>query len=177
MHYLDKFRYCPACGSEHFEVNDFKSKRCADCGFTYYFNAASACVAIIENERGEYLLCRRACQPAEGTLDLIGGFADAGESNEQSMIREIKEETGLEVKADRLHYLFSLPNTYMYSGMLIHTCDSFYHVRVSSDSDVTAHDDVSECMWMSVDTIHVDDIGLDSVREGMRRYINTIRYK
>ena len=34
-HPLDKFRYCPVCGSERFEVNNVKSKKCQACGFTY----------------------------------------------------------------------------------------------------------------------------------------------
>ena len=76
MRFVDKFKYCPSCGSCHFEENDFKSKRCAECGFTYFFNAAAAVVSIITNERGEMLVCRRACEPAKGTLDLVGGFVD-----------------------------------------------------------------------------------------------------
>ena len=55
MHYLDKFKYCPVCGSDHFCINDFKSKKCADCGFIYYFNPSAAVVAIIVNERNEIL--------------------------------------------------------------------------------------------------------------------------
>lgn len=35
-HPLRLFRYCPACGSARFREHDFKSKRCDDCGFTYY---------------------------------------------------------------------------------------------------------------------------------------------
>ena len=37
-HPLAQFLYCPECGSSHFEVNNEKSKKCADCGFVYYFN-------------------------------------------------------------------------------------------------------------------------------------------
>ena len=38
VHPLEKFRFCPVCGSEHFEVNSEKSKRCGHCGFEYFFN-------------------------------------------------------------------------------------------------------------------------------------------
>ena len=44
-HPLAQFLYCPECGSSHFEVNNEKSKKCADCGFVYYFNPSSATVA------------------------------------------------------------------------------------------------------------------------------------
>ena len=48
-HPLEIFRYCPVCGSEHFLVNNFKSKKCQDCGFTYYANPCSATAAFIVN--------------------------------------------------------------------------------------------------------------------------------
>ena len=73
-HPLDKFTYCPVCGSSHFDVNNFKSKRCQDCGFTYYANPCSATAAFIVNDRQEMLVVRRAKEPAKGTLDLPGGF-------------------------------------------------------------------------------------------------------
>ena len=73
-HPLAQFLYCPECGSPHFEVNNEKSKKCTDCGFVYYFNPSSATVALILNEKKELLVCRRAKEPAKGTLDLPGGF-------------------------------------------------------------------------------------------------------
>ena len=75
-HPFSQFKYCPKCGSVHFEINNEKSKRCADCEFVYYFNPSAATVALIMNERNELLVCRRAKDPAKGTLDLPGGFID-----------------------------------------------------------------------------------------------------
>ena len=99
-HPLDKFRYCPVCGSERFEVNNVKSKKCQACGFTYYMNPSAATVAVITKEsgRGEGLLVvRRGKEPAKGTLDLPGGFSDMGETSEEGVVREVLEETGLRV--------------------------------------------------------------------------------
>ena len=173
MHYLDKFTFCPACGSSQFAANDFKSKRCADCGFTYFFNPAAAVVAIIINEKGEMLVCRRACEPAKDTFDLIGGFADPnGETLEEAMVREISEETGLEVSTDSLKYLFSQPNTYLFSGLTINTLDAFFLVRVSSESKITAHDDVAECWWVSPEDVRPEEFGLDSIRNGVIKWLN-----
>ena len=96
-HPLEIFKYCPVCGSEHFEVHNFKSKKCCDCGFTYYANPCSATAAFIVNDNDEMLVVRRAKEPAKGTLDLPGGFVDMGETVEEGMVREIKEETNLDV--------------------------------------------------------------------------------
>ena len=110
-HPLSQFKYCPKCGSIHFEINNEKSKRCADCGFVYYFNPSAATVALIMNEQNELLVCRRAKDPAKGTLDLPGGFIDMAETGEEGVRREVKEETGMEV--NKAEYLFSLPNIYV----------------------------------------------------------------
>ncbi|MCR5313282.1 MAG: NUDIX domain-containing protein [Bacteroidaceae bacterium] len=177
MHYLDKFKYCPACGSVHFDENDFKSKRCADCGFTYYFNASAATVAIIENEKGELLVCRRGCEPAKGTLDLIGGFVDPGETSEGAIAREILEETGIDINSmdlkgnAKLTYLFSGPNTYNFSNFLVHTTDAFFHILIPSSTKIEAHDDVAEVFWVKRDEVVFEDFGLDSVREGFRKWL------
>lgn len=95
-HPLEKFKYCPVCGSKDFAINDFKSKKCGHCGFTYYFNSSASTVAFILNERDELLVCKRAQEPAKGTLDLTGGFVDLGETAEEAITREVKEETGLD---------------------------------------------------------------------------------
>ena len=50
MHPLEKFKYCPVCGSKHFEIHDEKSKKCENCGFEYYLNPSAATAAIILNE-------------------------------------------------------------------------------------------------------------------------------
>ena len=172
MHYLENFRYCPVCGSQRFAVNDFKSKHCEDCGFTLYHNSSAATVAIIENEKGELLVARRACEPKKGTLDLIGGFVDPGERSEEAMVREIKEETGIHVEESLLTYLFSLPNTYNFSNFLIHTTDAFFHVRLPSTTSLEAHDDVAACWWIAKKALNTADIGLDSVRKGLEQWLN-----
>ena len=96
-HPLDIFGYCPRCGKGGFAINDFKSKRCSGCGFTLYFNAIAAAVAVIVNEKGELLVSRRAKEPAKGTLDLPGGFIDRFETGEEGLAREVLEEIGLRV--------------------------------------------------------------------------------
>lgn len=85
MHPLELFKYCPKCGSPHFEVNNEKSKRCADCGFVYYFNSSAATVAFILNDKNELLVCRRGKEPAKGTLVLSGGFIDMYETGEEGV--------------------------------------------------------------------------------------------
>lgn len=166
---LDKFQYCPACGSKDFRVNDERSKKCANCGFTFYINASGAYVAIITNSRGELLVLRRRFEPAKGTLDLPGGFADPGETAEEGIRREVMEETGLEVTSSQ--YLFSYPNRYEYSGMTIPTIDLFFRCEVADDTIVTASDDADEYYWIPLSEVRPKEIGLMSIRRGVERFL------
>lgn len=172
-HPLEKFRYCPVCGSARFEVHNFKSKACADCGFVYYGNPSSATAAFIVNDKDELLAVRRAKEPAKGTLDLPGGFVDFGEDCEQGMRREIEEETGLVV--GDIQYLFSTPNEYLYSGMLIHTVDANYLVRVPGHVEPHAADDAAEALWIPLAQVNPDDFGLLSIRSSLTRFLRDYR--
>lgn len=168
-HPLSQFRYCPKCGSPHFEEHNAKSKHCADCGFTYYFNPSSATVALILNGKDELLVCRRAKDPAKGTLDLPGGFVDMFETGEEGVIREVKEETGLEV--EKAEYLFSLPNLYLYSGFLVHTLDMFFLCTVTDTAHFQAMDDAADVFFLPCRDIRLENFGLDSVRRGLGLFL------
>ena len=170
-HPLEKFKYCPVCGSARFVVNNFKSKKCEDCGFTYYANPCSATAAFIVNENDEMLVVRRAKEPAKGTYDLPGGFCDMGETVEEGMRREIQEETGLEVQD--IQYLFSSPNVYQYSGMGIHTLDMDYLVRVKGGRlAIQAADDAAEAFWIPINIVNPADFGLTSIRNAVIRFLH-----
>ena len=164
MHPLELFKYCPKCGSSHFEIHNEKSKHCNDCGFTYYFNSSAATVAFILNKKNELLVCRRGKKPAKGTLDLSGGFIDMNETGEEGVSREVKEETGLIVTEAK--YLFSLPNTYLYSGFLVHTLDLFFSCKVEDDTQLKAMDDVAESFWVPLSQINPEEFGLELCTQG-----------
>jgi ADP-ribose pyrophosphatase len=168
-HPLHQFRFCPKCGSAYFIENNEKSKQCSDCGFVYYFNASAAVVAVIVNKNGEILVARRAKDPAKGTLDLPGGFADMYESAEEAVCREIREETGLLVTLPQ--YLFSIPNIYVYSAFEIHTVDIFFKCKVGDFSGLKAQDDVSELQFIALDKLNPADFGLISIRKGIEKLL------
>lgn len=169
-HPFAQFHYCPKCGSPRFVEHNCKSKECLDCKFVYYFNPSAAVVAVIFNERDELLVCRRGKEPAKGTLDLPGGFSDCFETSEESVAREVKEETGLEV--DKTDFLFSLPNTYLYSGFLVHTVDNFFRCGVKDAAGAHAMDDAAELLWIPLKDIRPEAFGLDSVRKGIEKILS-----
>lgn len=171
-HPLYQFVYCPKCSSAHFRENNDKSKKCADCGFTYYYNSSAAAVAVIKNSEGEILVARRAKDPAKGTYDLPGGFIDMYESAEEAIKREVQEETCLTVISTS--YLFSVPNIYVYSGFEVHTVDLFFKCEVSDFSNLKAQDDVSELKFIALEDLNPDDFGLLSIRKGIEQILTLI---
>lgn len=174
-HPLEKFLFCPVCGSHSFRVNNFKSKKCASCGFTYYANPSSATAAFILRSDGCLLVARRGKEPARGTLDLPGGFVDMDESAEQGMRREIQEETGLMV--GDLHYLFSIPNRYVYSDMVIHTLDMFYSTQVPQEAQPHAADDAAELFWVPLSQLQPSLFGLNSIRQAVEKFLGELGVK
>jgi NAD+ diphosphatase len=161
-HPLQLFKFCPRCGSGNFNPNDARSKRCGDCGFVYYLNASAATAAVILNDSGEVLVSRRAFAPAKGTLDLPGGFVDPGETIDEGMSREIFEETGCRVKS--MQWLFSVHNSYRFSGFDVPTADSIFLVRLEEGSMPAANDDAESLQWIAFDKLNPKDFGLDSIR-------------
>jgi len=153
------------CGSDHFVENNFKSKKCEDCGFVYYFNSSAATAIFITNRVEELLVVRRAKEPAKGLFDLPGGFVDLHETAEEGIIRELKEETGLQITLPR--YLFSLPNIYRYSGFDVHTVDLFFQCKIESSSGLYAGDDAESLFFLKKEEIQPEAFGLNSIRRAV----------
>ena len=169
MKFSEIFRYCPICGSIEFVLNNEKSMRCEKCDFVLYINASAATAAFIRNEDGDLLVCRRAKDPAKGTLDLPGGFVDEHETGEEAISREIKEELGGDV--ENLNYLFSLPNQYEYSGLTIPTLDLFFSCRLKSIENLKASDDVEDFEFISPENIQPELFGLQSIRKAVEMFL------
>lgn len=168
MNFDNFFAHCPHCGSDKFVTNNEKSKKCTDCGFTFYVNASAAVAAFITNNEGKLLVCKRAKEPALGTFDLPGGFVDGNETAEEAITRELSEELGAEVV--KLNYLFSLPNNYLYSGLTIPTLDLFFECRIQNTDNLKACDDVASFLFIPKSELNPNDFGLDSIKKAIEIY-------
>jgi len=115
------FRYCPKCGAAALHGVGQKLLRCQACGFELYLNPAAAVAGVITDEQGRIVVLVRGKEPGRGKWDLPGGFADPGDTVENALRREVREEIGLEVQA--LRYLCSYPNIYEYMGVRYRTLD------------------------------------------------------
>ena len=67
---------------------------------------------IIVDDQGRIALVKRAIEPGYGKWVFPGGFVDRGEEVQHAALREAREETGLDIRLDRLI------NIYSYSGRI-----------------------------------------------------------
>lgn len=168
-HPLHTFRYCPRCGAPDLQHPHGRALHCPQCELTYFHNVAAAVACIVLDDRDHILSVRRAREPAKGTLDLPGGFVDPGETIEAAARRELHEETSLVPQS--LRYLFSLPNTYPYSGIDVCTADLFYLVRVPDFSTARAADDAAALDIRPLTALRAADYGLASIRTAVATII------
>ena len=94
-------RYCPLCGVEleGVRLGGRARRRCPSCEFVLYRNPASAALGVVLDARARILLVRRSIEPYRGCWALPAGYQEADESPEATVVREVREETGIEVAA------------------------------------------------------------------------------
>lgn len=162
------FRFCPRCKSS-LRIEGNRVLTCPSCGFSYYLNPAPCNAAILLNSKNELLLVRRKYEPKKGLLDLPGGFLDLGETAEESMGREIKEELGSEITG--LRYFGSFYDVYIYKGISYNTVSFVYEGKLSKKV-ISPHDDISELVYVPLKTIPFDMLAFDSVIKALKRYVS-----
>ena len=100
---MTDWKYCPQCATElallvaEEDSGPVERLRCPVCGFTHWNNPVPVLAAIVE-VRGQVLLARNAAWPSK-MFALITGFMEAGETPQEGIAREVKEETNLDVTA------------------------------------------------------------------------------
>lgn len=106
-----EFRFCPRCAAELHEREEGGLIRLAcptaGCRFVHYENPTPVVAAILEVE-GHVVLVRPKEWP-ERVFGLPTGFLEAREDPEAGVLREVKEELGLEAQIEDLVGLFSFP--------------------------------------------------------------------
>lgn len=99
-----KFIFCPFCGEKLIKREDEdRAIRdiCPACGWVYYPKPGLTVSVLVRQDR-KVLLVKRGHSPKKGFWQLPAGFMEFGEIPSETGIREIKEETNLDVKMGNL---------------------------------------------------------------------------
>ncbi len=165
MAYL--FKFCPNCGKP-IEPEDKKMIECRSCGFTFYFSPASTNALILVNKKGEVLLTKRKFEPQKGYWDLPGGFVGLGETVEQSLRREIREE--LDIAIEDFTYFGSYTSIYPYKGIDYQTLCHTYVANYQGDK-ITVGDDVDEHRFFPKEKIPFDKLSFKDIKESLTDFV------
>jgi ADP-ribose pyrophosphatase YjhB (NUDIX family) len=137
------FRFCPFCGTRLSlkEKGEKPRPTCPNCGFVQYRNPAPGVVVLIEKE-GSVLLGKRRGSYGEGKWGLPQGYIEFDEDFLTAAIREVKEETDLDVE------IRSIIN--VVSNLLsptLHTLAIVLLARVEA-GELCAGDDLETLEWV-----------------------------
>ncbi len=107
-------QYCGHCATPMTQVGGDRAKRCSNCGLVNYPRLSPAIIVLIS--RGEDILLARSPRFPSSMFSVLAGFVEPGESLEETLIREVREEVGIEVKDIR--YFGSQPWAFPNSLMI-----------------------------------------------------------
>lgn len=155
--------HCGRCGAPGISFDGGKRYECQACGWVFFVNPCAAVAVILEVD-GKVLFTVRAHGPGAGMLDLPGGFVDADESAEDALRRELAEELGVDLPADRLRYIGSFPNRYTYAGVTYDTVDAIFTARLDTPPTVRDHDELADIELLAPAGIDMDRIAFASIR-------------
>ena len=164
------FQYCPRCGKQTLRHAEERSVLCTACGFHYFFNVATAVSGIIRADNGTILLAKRGRNPGKGLWDTPGGFMNPGESAEETLQREIREETGMAVT--EIQYFTSAPNMYVFENVLYSLADLTFLCRTLDGvgQPQPQDDEITDLAYFAVKDIPIHDIAFPSVRKALELF-------
>lgn len=132
-------RFCARCGKEMVKKTDI-SRVCTGCGKEIWAPVQPAIIVLVRKGKDEILLAR-AKNFKRPYYGLVAGFVETGESIEETVQREVMEETGLKIK--NIRYWKSQPWPYPNSLML-----GFFADYESGEIKIQ-EEELVDCRWFN----------------------------
>ncbi len=131
--------FCGRCGSATAAFRGGWGRRCSGCGLEHFPRVDPVVIMLAEN--GGRVLLGRQPQYPRGRYSALAGFVEPGESIEEAVARELKEEAGIEVSAVR--YVASQP--WPFPGQLMIACTA----TAASDTIMLDRNELEDAIWAS----------------------------
>jgi NAD+ diphosphatase len=136
-------QFCGHCGTPTQHNAHERSRHCPNCGLVAYPRISPAMMALVKRER--QLLLARSTRFPGGMFSALAGFVEAGESIEDTVVREVREEVGVEVA--NLCYFGSQSWPFPNSLMIAYACDY-------ASGDIRPQEgEIAEARWFDVDAL------------------------
>lgn len=160
------YKFCPFC-SHKLEIKLEENKErgfCPSCKWTYYPHVNCAVGAVIVKDN-KVLLVKRAREPYKDTWMFPAGFIDFGEHPEETLKRELQEETGLEVIGIQLIDILQNEDDPRAPGHFV----IFYRVTVKDGDLQTDKEENQDISWFDLDNLPT--IGWKSHNQMVQKYL------
>lgn len=136
-------RFCGHCGAGTERKEGELARVCPVCGLQQFPRISPA--VIVRIERGDQILLARSPHFAPGVYSTLAGFVEPGESLEETVVREIREEVGVEVA--NVRYFGSQPWPFPNSLMIGFVADY-------AAGDLRLQEgEIEDAGWFTVDTL------------------------
>jgi NADH pyrophosphatase NudC (nudix superfamily) len=159
----EPYKFCPADGTCLEEPRSSGGVTCPTCGRSWYRSSAPAVGAAIVRD-GRALVTIRAREPEKGRLDLPGGFLEVGEHPVYGLVREAREELGVEIEVFGKPILMA---THTYGADGAYVLAIGFRARIVS-GEVRPTDAVAEVRWVSAEELDSLDFAWEHDREMVR---------
>ncbi|WP_134586094.1 NAD(+) diphosphatase, partial [Pseudomonas aeruginosa] len=136
-------RFCGNCGTRMQAQDHERVMQCPQCGLHQYPRLSPSMIVLVT--RGDEVLLARSPRFVPGVYSTLAGFVEAGESVEQCVVREVREEVGVEVA--NLEYIGSQNWPFPHSLML------GFHAEYVSGEIVPQEDEIEDAQWFSLDAL------------------------
>jgi len=153
-------RFCGRCGAEMTHDADMRALNCS-CGNQVFPRISPAVIVAVVND--DKLLLTKYRGRAYKNYALVAGFAEIGETLEDTVRREVMEETGLSVT--RIRYYKSQPWG-VDSNLLV----GFFARLEGSDEILIEEDELSEAGWFRRDEIEMTSDGVSLTSEMIQAF-------
>jgi ADP-ribose pyrophosphatase YjhB (NUDIX family) len=162
------YSFCPLCGAglelRSLKPTDPDRLVCVGCGFIFYQDPKVAVGTIISDERDHILLVRRAIQPGYGKWVFPGGFVDRGEAVLDAAHREAREESGFEIRIERLL------NVYSYTGS---SPVIIVYVAAITGGNLACDEESLEARFFIADAIPWEELAFKSTYQALKEFLIT----
>ncbi|NLJ58522.1 MAG: NAD(+) diphosphatase [Tissierellia bacterium] len=159
--WYENHKFCSRCGKTLKRSEKERMLYCESCGFQVY-PTISPCVIVAVHD-GDRLLLTKYAGRAYTNYALIAGFAEIGESLEQTVLREVKEEVGLKVK--NLKFYKSQP--WPFTDTLL---AGFYAELDGDDTITLQEDELSLGIWVKREDIPPAKLNISLTSEMMEAF-------
>jgi len=120
---IDEINFCHRCGDSLSKtiIEGKERPHCHSCSITIFSDPKVVAAVLIEMD-DRLVMIRRANEPGQGLWSFPSGYVDRGETVETAAIREVREETGLNVSLTGFLGVYSTKNSHVillvYAGIV-----------------------------------------------------------